>query len=181
VHKSLQRIRERQLAQFIEWGPASIQVALSRKSPYVQTAHRVSGLMLANHTSIRHLFNRTISQYDKLMRRKAFLDNYEKYPLFADNDLSEFDDSREIVAALSEVRALPQLPPHTHTHTHTHTHLTQNCSRLSLLDVGLLTQEYKACESPDYIQWASNREGGGGGGGATPAVNPDADRRMPVR
>lgn len=28
------------------------QVALSRKSPYVQTAHRVSGLMLANHTSI---------------------------------------------------------------------------------------------------------------------------------
>jgi tubulin gamma len=38
VHKSLQRIRERKLANFIEWGPASIQVALSRKSPYVQTA-----------------------------------------------------------------------------------------------------------------------------------------------
>ena len=52
VHKSLQRIRERKLAQFIPWGPASIQVALSRKSPYIQTAHRVSGLMLANHTSI---------------------------------------------------------------------------------------------------------------------------------
>jgi tubulin gamma len=28
----------------------SCQVALSRKSPYVQTANRVSGLMLANHT-----------------------------------------------------------------------------------------------------------------------------------
>jgi tubulin gamma len=52
VHKSLLRIRERRLAQFIPWGPASIQVALSRKSPYVQTPHRVSGLMLANHTSI---------------------------------------------------------------------------------------------------------------------------------
>lgn len=52
VHKSLQRIRERKLAQFIPWGPASIQVALSRKSPYIQTANRVSGLMLANHTSI---------------------------------------------------------------------------------------------------------------------------------
>lgn len=46
------RIRERRLAQFIPWGPASIQVALSKKSPYVQTPHRVSGLMLANHTSI---------------------------------------------------------------------------------------------------------------------------------
>jgi hypothetical protein len=52
VHKSLQRIRERKLAQFIPWGPASIQVALSRKSPYIQSSHRVSGLMLANHTSI---------------------------------------------------------------------------------------------------------------------------------
>merc|ERR1719446_912320 len=42
VHKSLQRIRERKLTRFIPWGPASIQVALSRKSPYVPSAHRVS-------------------------------------------------------------------------------------------------------------------------------------------
>lgn len=28
VHKSLQRIRERKLANFIEWGPASIQVGV---------------------------------------------------------------------------------------------------------------------------------------------------------
>lgn len=52
MHKSLQRIRERKLASFIPWGPASIQVALSRKSPYLPSAHRVSGLMMANHTSI---------------------------------------------------------------------------------------------------------------------------------
>lgn len=52
VHKSLLRIRERDLATFIPWGPASIQVALTRQSPYVQKSHRVSGLMLANHTSI---------------------------------------------------------------------------------------------------------------------------------
>lgn len=52
VHKSLQRIRERHLVKFIPWSPANIQVALSRRSPYVQAAHRISGLMLANHTSI---------------------------------------------------------------------------------------------------------------------------------
>jgi tubulin gamma len=52
VHKSLQRIRERNLAQFIPWGPASIQVALSRSSPYITNPHRVSGLMLANSTSM---------------------------------------------------------------------------------------------------------------------------------
>ena len=119
MHKSLQRIRERKLANFIEWGPASIQVALSRKSPYVQTAHRVSGLMLANHTSIRHLFGKCLTQYDKLMRRKAFLDQYEQHAIFADG-LEEFDDAREIVEGLAE--------------------------------------EYEACESPDYIKWASGKE-----------------------
>lgn len=60
VHKSLQRIRERKLAQFIPWGPTSIQVALSKSSPYVQSNHRVSGLMLANHTSISSVW-RTFS------------------------------------------------------------------------------------------------------------------------
>lgn len=54
-----------------------MQVALSRKSPYAPTAHRVSGLMLANHTSVRHLFNRCISQFDRLMKRKAFMENYK--------------------------------------------------------------------------------------------------------
>ncbi|XP_022770540.1 tubulin gamma-1 chain-like isoform X2 [Durio zibethinus] len=115
VHESLQRIRERKLVNFIEWGPASIQVALSRKSPYVQTAHRVSGLMLASHTSIRHLFSKCLSQYEKLRKKQAFLDNYRKFPMFADNDLSEFDESRDIIESLVD--------------------------------------EYKACESPDYIKW----------------------------
>ncbi|KAG9150079.1 hypothetical protein Leryth_021477 [Lithospermum erythrorhizon] len=115
VHESLQRIRERKLVNFIEWGPASIQVALSRKSPYVQTAHRVNGLMLASHTGIRHLFSKCLSQYDKLRKRQAFLDNYRNHPMFADNDLSEFDESRDIIESLVD--------------------------------------EYKACESPDYIKW----------------------------
>lgn len=52
VHKSLLRIRERRLASFIPWGPASIQVALTKRSPYIPMSHRVSGLMLANNTSI---------------------------------------------------------------------------------------------------------------------------------
>ena len=81
--------------------PASIQVALSRKSPYVHSPHRVSGLMLANHTSIRDLFSRILKQYDQLRKRDAFLDNYRKVDMFAD-DLSEFDDSREIVQDLIE-------------------------------------------------------------------------------
>ncbi|XP_065896642.1 tubulin gamma-1 chain isoform X1 [Dysidea avara] len=99
VHKSLLRIRERKLAQFIPWGPAGIQVALSRKSPYLQSAHRVSGLMMANHTSITSLFDRTCHQYDKLRKREAFLEQFKKEPMFKD-DLTELDRSREIVQDL---------------------------------------------------------------------------------
>ncbi|XP_036217719.2 tubulin gamma-1 chain isoform X1 [Bactrocera oleae] len=99
VHKSLQRIRERKLAQFIPWGPASIQVALSRSSPYVQSSHRVSGLMLANHTSICSLFERALGQYDKLKKRGAFLDQFRREDIFKD-DLSELDDSRDVVDCL---------------------------------------------------------------------------------
>ncbi|EDO33352.1 predicted protein [Nematostella vectensis] len=99
VHKSLQRIRERKLAEFIPWGPASIQVALSRKSPYVQTAHRVSGLMLANHTSISTVFEKNCKLYDKLRKREAFLENYKKEDIFKEN-LDELDNSREVVQQL---------------------------------------------------------------------------------
>merc|ERR1719324_530131 len=101
VHKSLQRIRERKLAKFIKWGPASIQVALSRLSPYVQQTHKVSGLMLANHTAIHQLFDRCIKQYDKLRTRNAFLENYRQEAMFA-NDLAEFDHSKEVVMSLSD-------------------------------------------------------------------------------
>ena len=101
VHKSLQRIREKKLAKFIRWGPASIQVALARQSPYLQHAHKVSGLMLANHTGINSLFERCVKQYDKLRSRNAFLENYRQESIFADS-LDEFDHSREVVMALAD-------------------------------------------------------------------------------
>jgi tubulin gamma len=99
VHKSLLRIRERRLASFIPWGPASIQVALTKKSPYLQHSHRVSGLMLANHTSVATLFKRVIQQYDRLRKRNAFLEPYKKEAPFADG-LGEFDEARAVVMDL---------------------------------------------------------------------------------
>lgn len=52
VHKSLLRIRERQLATFIPWGPGSIQVALNKRRMASTAANRVAGVMMANHTSM---------------------------------------------------------------------------------------------------------------------------------
>ena len=44
VHKSLQRIRERKLANFIEWGPASIQVSLTCKPSALLQAVKFAAL-----------------------------------------------------------------------------------------------------------------------------------------
>jgi tubulin gamma len=109
VHKSLQRIRERRLANFISWGPASIQVALSRKSPYLKTAHKVSGLMMANHTSIAVLFERIQRQFDKLYEKRAFLENYKRQPMFEDG-FDEFDDSYDVVQGLVDEYKAAETP-----------------------------------------------------------------------
>lgn len=64
--------------------------------------------MLANCTSIRHLFNKVLRDYDKLMgprqERQAFLDPYKKFKMFSQGDsinLEEFTDAREVVAELA--------------------------------------------------------------------------------
>ncbi len=44
VHKSLQRIRERKLAQFIPWGPASIQVPNTHLSLYIHNYVAFDGI-----------------------------------------------------------------------------------------------------------------------------------------
>jgi len=83
VHKALQRIKERKLVNFIDWSPVNLQVAISKGSPFVPATNSVSGLMLANHTSVRDVFTHCMSQYEKLVRRRAFLDQYEQYAMFA--------------------------------------------------------------------------------------------------
>ena len=88
IHKSLQRIRERKLASFIDWGPASIQVAVSKRSPYVSGYHKVSGLLMANHTNIASIFKKIDEDYEKLKSRNAFIVNYKAYKYFQDNNLS---------------------------------------------------------------------------------------------
>ncbi|KAL7579321.1 hypothetical protein ACA910_013999 [Epithemia clementina (nom. ined.)] len=105
IHKALQRIRDKSSLNFIPWGPASVQVALARKSPFVQTRHKVSGFLLANHTSMAELFDRLLTQYDLIKKRNAFLDPYRREPMFADS-LDEFDHARETVQNLvDEYRA----------------------------------------------------------------------------
>lgn len=104
VQKSLLRIREKNLAQFVPWGPAGIHVCLAKKSPYSAAAagsanalsgNKVSGLMLANHTSIGEFFRGALKQFDTMRKRNAYLEQYKKYDC-----LGEFDVARESLHSL---------------------------------------------------------------------------------
>jgi len=101
VHKALQRIRERKLANFIPWGPGSIQVALSKKSPYVETPYKVSGCMLANHTSISILMQGILDSYNSIYKKKAYLDMFRREDMFKDS-LEEFNDAADVVQKVVE-------------------------------------------------------------------------------
>jgi len=106
IHESLSRLRQRKLAKFIPWGPASIQVAISKKSPYVQSHNRVSGLMLANHTNVRTLFSDIIKEYDTLRKKGTYLQHYAREHTMFEEGFEEFDHARAVVSDLvAEYRA----------------------------------------------------------------------------
>ncbi|XP_022649421.1 tubulin gamma-1 chain-like isoform X1 [Varroa jacobsoni] len=101
LHSSLTRLRDRRYATFIPWSPAGIRVCLARRSPYVKTPFRVSGLMLANHTSISTLFQKTLQTYEKLMKRGAFIEQFRKEAGNVDV-IAEFGAAREAVMSAIE-------------------------------------------------------------------------------
>lgn len=76
VYKSLQSIQEKKIAKFVDWVSPSIQVAISKGSPFSQLKNQLSGLSLANHTSFSHLLTKCSVQFDLLFKRKAFLDRF---------------------------------------------------------------------------------------------------------
>ncbi|KNH07418.1 gamma-tubulin [Perkinsela sp. CCAP 1560/4] len=112
MHHALSRIRPK-LPQFAPWSARTIQLLLAQSNPHVQQSNRVSGLMMANQTSIASVFARLCRQYDVLYKRGVFLDSYRKHSLFADG-------MEELVNCRAEVESV--------------------------------VQEYKACESADYVQ-----------------------------
>ena len=89
------------LPPFAPWCQRDLQVVLAKQSPYAEQRHRVSGLLIANHTSTAGVFAKLCSQFDQLWKRGGFLDQYKRHVTFAD-DLEEFVQSREAVAGLLE-------------------------------------------------------------------------------
>ena len=148
VHKSLNRIQQRKLANFIPWGPASIQVALSRKSPYLPTTHRVSGLMMANHTGIhtvclRLLHYITPSTFVVLhweRSRSCLWICSSSLQLFA-RCVQQYDRLRKSGAFLNVYRKEEIFSDGLEEFDSSREVVTE------------LIDEYKACETPDYVNY----------------------------
>jgi tubulin gamma len=98
IQNALGQIRENRALRFIPWGPASVQLALTRKSPYVEVPNRVSGLMLANHTNIRTLMEGILKQVNKMFKTGAFLQGYEASSVMSGANAKQFiTESIEVV------------------------------------------------------------------------------------
>ncbi|VEU22613.1 DEKNAAC103581 [Brettanomyces naardenensis] len=103
IQKALIKARER--IQFAPWSSSAIHVAVGSKSPFIakgdtrETNDIVSGLMLANSTSILPILRQVANQYDQLMHRNAFLNNYlnSDYDTEVGDIMDEFNDSREVL------------------------------------------------------------------------------------
>lgn len=107
--------------------------------------------MLASHTSIRHLFSKCLSQYEKLRKKQAFLDNYRKFPMFVSWPL------KHPAFVLVHVWCTLTLTIQWWNHENNLCQYGQD-NDLSEFDesrdiIESLVDEYKACESPDYIKW----------------------------
>lgn len=56
VHSSMQTIANQNAPRFIPWGPNSVQVILAPRSPFIASTSRVTGLMMANHSSVSEVW-----------------------------------------------------------------------------------------------------------------------------
>ncbi|AMD20492.1 HDL252Cp [Eremothecium sinecaudum] len=91
-------LKTQQRTKFVPWSPTSIHVNLGRKSPYNSSANSdyVSGMMLANTSSIVSVFQKTVSSFDVIFKRGAFLHKFQNGKMFQ-HGWDEFLESREVI------------------------------------------------------------------------------------
>ena len=102
IQRALMKAKDR--INFAPWSSSAIHVAFGSK-PGVDAGKSsvqedsMSGLMLANSTSVVPLLVKIANQYDQLMRRSAFLNKYvnSDYDTEIGDIMAEFSDCREVL------------------------------------------------------------------------------------
>jgi len=102
IQRALMKAKDR--IKFVPWCSSIVHTAFGLKPKAGANNSSVqddsmSGLMLANSTSVVPLFVKIANQYDQLMRRSAFLNKYvnSDYDTEIGDIMAEFSESREVL------------------------------------------------------------------------------------
>ena len=103
IQKTLIKAKSR--LNFAPWTTSSVHLAMSEKSIFNKSDKNddiVSGLMLSNTTSIINLLKKEIRNYEKLMKKNAFTNNFLKsdYDQECGDIIQELQDSKDVVESL---------------------------------------------------------------------------------
>ncbi|KAL7713877.1 Tubulin gamma chain [Entamoeba marina] len=77
INEALQRFTDRRLVDFVPWNKDSLKIVNTRVSPIVKRGSRISGLMLANHTSVRHYFEDILKSFNQMYKKGVYLESYQ--------------------------------------------------------------------------------------------------------
>jgi len=92
VQRGIARLREARTVAFASCVPATYNAYVTKCSPYVRQAHRVSGLMLANHTSISDLLVHTHEQYTQMRKVNAYIEQFR-----VDDTINDMQESADVL------------------------------------------------------------------------------------
>ncbi|TBU14595.1 gamma-tubulin [Ordospora colligata] len=98
VSRTVMRLLDKRVVNFVPWMPPSFNVVLNRNISNRMGVSRVSGLGLINSSGIASAIDKICGQFDKLRRQRAFLDIYKKFGV----DTEMFDQSKETIQKLLE-------------------------------------------------------------------------------
>lgn len=97
IDESMREIKEK--LKFVDWMPTGFKVGLSEPPPQ---GSDFAAAMVSNHTGIIQVFNRILSQFDRLWSKKAFSHWYTDAGFTEDDIINARDD---IAALVSEYEA----------------------------------------------------------------------------
>ncbi|CAD5233284.1 unnamed protein product [Bursaphelenchus xylophilus] len=94
-------IRSKYRDLFPSWHGIGIRCLYAPPSPYLKRNHRVSGLLLANHTRFLNILDEMADGYDRLYAKNAYITQYEKE--YGIDFINEMGESRSKIETLREL------------------------------------------------------------------------------
>lgn len=96
-------VRAQQRTSFVPWASSVINV-VNGKMPYGDNNRGLSGFQISNNTSIQHVFQKIVSQFELLAKRAAYINFYTETndPFERAQVLETFNECKEVITQVIE-------------------------------------------------------------------------------